>query len=216
MRSSPLAEVAVYTGKVSQLVRTSREQFYNHQDGTDEQLALSVRRAVVKKADPAFIAQPAPTPPDNQPATGLLNVTGVVDGGEILTSLDELIDLQAQLQSNGGTPTHIVVDPLGWAELRKLKTADDSNESLIGAGTTDAVPMLLSLPVLVNVNVPAYTGLIVDKVAVVSAVGQVQVAVSEHAYFSTDDIELRCTWRIGQNVVRPDRCGTFTVAAPGS
>jgi hypothetical protein len=68
--------------------------------------------------------------------------------------LDALVDLQAQLQVNGGTPSHLIVDPLGWAELRKLKTATDSNESLTRAGLTDSVPMLLSLPVLVSRECP--------------------------------------------------------------
>jgi HK97 family phage major capsid protein len=108
------------------------------------------------------------------------------------------------------------VDPFGWAALRKLKTATDSAESLIGAGTTDAVPMLLSLPVLVNSNVPAYTGLIVDKAAVVSAVGDVLVSTTLDRYFETDDVGLKATWRIGQNIVRPDRVGMFTVDDGGS
>jgi hypothetical protein len=73
-----------------------------------------------------------------------------------------------------------------------------STESLIGAGTTDAVRMLLSLPVIVNVNVPTLTGLIPDKGAVVSAVGPVPVAVSEHAAFAADSVLLRATWRIAK------------------
>jgi HK97 family phage major capsid protein len=214
--SPDLAEVQVFTGKISQLVRISREQYFNHHEGTPEQLSLSVRRAVVKKADQAFIAQAAPTPPAVQPAAGLLNVDGIVDGGEVSLSLDALVDLQAQLQANGGNPTHVIVDPLGWAALRKLKVDDASNQSLIGAGTTDAVPMLLSLPVLVNSNVPAYTGLIVDKAAVVSAVGEVMVSTTLDRYFETDDVGLKATWRIGQNIVRPDRVGMFTVDDGGS
>lgn len=210
-----LAEALVYTGKVSQLVRLSAEQYY--QDGTAEELSLSVRRAVVKRADRAFLAQPAPTPPDVQPAAGLLNISGVVDGGEIVGNLDALIDLDAQLRANGATPTHIVTDPLGWAALRKFKTDDSgSQQNLLGAGTTDAVPMLLSLPVLINTAMPAYSGVILDKAAVVSAVGQVKVAVSEHALFAADSVLLRCTWRIGQNIVRPDRVGRFTVDDGGS
>lgn len=215
--SPELAEVTVFTGKISQLVRISREQYFNHQEGTPEQLALSVSRALVKKADQAFINQPEPTPPTVQPAAGLLHIDGVVDGGEVIGNLDALVDLQAQLQANGGTPTHIVVDPLGWAALRKLKTDDSgSHQSLVGAGVTDALPLLLSLPVLVNANVPAYTGLIVDKTAVVSAVGDVLVSVTVDRYFETDDVGLKATWRIGQNIVRPDRVGMFQVDEGGS
>ena len=76
--------------------------------------------------------------------------------------------------------------------------------------------MLLSLPVIVNSNLPAYIGVLVDKAAVVSAVGNVLVSGSSHFFFSTDDVALKSTWRIGQNVVRPNRIGKFTVAAPGS
>jgi HK97 family phage major capsid protein len=84
--------------------------------------------------------------------------------------------------------------------------------SLLGAGTTDAVPMLLSLPVIVDPAVPDYSGLVVDQRAVVSAVGQVKVATSEHQYFSSDSILLRATWRFGHVVVRPNRLGVFTIA----
>ncbi|CAM4364745.1 hypothetical protein MB901379_04726 [Mycobacterium basiliense] len=53
-----------------------------------------------------------------------------------------------------------MVDPRGWAALRKFKTGTEFNSSLLGAGTTDAAPMLLSLPVLVNRWVPQYSGLV--------------------------------------------------------
>lgn len=56
------------------------------------------------------------------------------------------------------------------------------------------------------------TGTVVDKSAIVSAVGQVMVSQSEHAYFSSDSVALRCTWRFGQNIVRPERIGKFTIA----
>lgn len=205
-----LSEVLVFTGKVSQLIRLSREQF--NQDGTADQLSKSVGRALVKKADQAFLSQAAPVGPAVSPAAGLLNVAGIENGGVVAGDLDILVDLIATLQANGGTPTHIVLDPLGWAELRKFKTdATASNVSLLGAGTTDAVPMLLSLPVIVNAQAPALTGAVIDKAAVVSAVGPVSVAVSEHQYFSSDSVALRATWRIGQNIVRPDRVGKFTI-----
>jgi hypothetical protein len=45
----------------------------------------------------------------------------------------------------------------------------------------------------------------------VSAVGPVNIATSDQHYFSSDSIALRATWRIGWNVVRPNRIGVFTV-----
>lgn len=206
-----LAECVVFTGKISQLIRISREQY--SQEGTADQLAGSVARALTRKADEAFLTQAVPTPPATNPAAGLLNIPDTVEGDPVTDSLDALVDLIATIQTNGGNPSHILVAPDTWAALRKLKYGVDSNQSLLGAGTVDAEPMLLSLPVIANVAVPSMTGIVLDRNAVVSAVGPVQVATSADAFFSTDDIGLRATWRIGQNIVRPDRVGTFTVGA---
>ena len=140
----------------------------------------------------------------------------VVDGGEISTSLDGLVDLIAELETNLSTPSHIVLGPLGWSELRKLKSAEGWNTSLIGAGTNDAVPMLLSLPVVVNVAISGYDGLVLDRNSIVNAIGPVTIATSYGAYFAHDSVGLRATWRVGHKAVRPTRLGKFTVAAPGS
>jgi hypothetical protein len=125
---------------------------------------------LTRRGDIAFVAETAPTPPAVAPVSGLINNTpAIVSGGVVADSLDELVDLVAALQNNLATPTHIVMDPLGWAEFRKLKVGATYNASLIGAGTSDAQQLLLSLPVLVNVGVPDYTGVVVDRTAIVSA-----------------------------------------------
>ncbi|MGV0853893.1 phage major capsid protein [Mycolicibacterium elephantis] len=205
-----LAEVLVHTAKITQLVRLSNEQF--SQDGTDVQLSHSVARAITRRGDLAFVAESAPTPPAVAPVAGIANVSGIVDGGEVDGNLDALVDLLAELQENLANPSHILVGPKAWAALRKLKVGGDGvNQSLLGAGTTDAAPLLLSVPVIVNTAVPANTGLVVDQNAIVSAVGNVKVATSEHEFFSSDSVALRATWRVGHAVVRPDRIGKFTV-----
>lgn len=206
-----LSEAVVHTGKVSQLIRLSREQWV--QPGANFSLSESVKRAVTKRANQAYIAQLAPTSPAVTPPAGLLNIAGIVDGGAIAGDLDGLIDLVAALEGNDGTPTHLVLSPTAWASLRKLKTGTDSAASLLGAGVFDTAKMLLDLPALVTAAVPAGSGLVLDQSAIVSAVGDVLVAQSEHAYFASDSIALRCTWRFGQNVVKPNRIGKFTVTS---
>jgi hypothetical protein len=69
---------------------------------------------------------------------------------------------------------------------------------------------------IVSTAVPAYTGLVVDRNAVVSAVGLVMVATSMDQYFSSDSVAVRATWRLGHAVTRPNRIGTFTIAGGGS
>lgn len=208
-----LDEVLIQTVKVAQLVRLSREQFF--QAGTSERIAASVQRAVQRSADIAYVTQAAPAEGTFGP-TGLLNIDGTTAGGEVADTLDPLIDLLASLESAGGTPSQIALDPLGWAGLRKMKTGDGDATNLLGAGTTDAVPMLLGLPVVVSTAVPQGSGLVLDATAVVSSVGAVLVATDESVYFDSDSVAARCTWRIGWNVVRPERVGTFTVASMGS
>lgn len=202
-----LDEVLVRTKKLARLVTISSEQF--RLAPTAGQLAMSVARDLIAKADHSYLG-------DNgagDAPTGLLHAAGLVDGGEVTDNLDVLIDLVAQLEANLARPTSIVVDPLSWAALRRLKVGGVAvNESLLGAGTTDAAPMLLGLPVLRSPFVPAGTGLVVDRTAIAAAVGQINIAQSLDEKFSLDAVVLRATWRIGWNLVRPNRVGRFTVA----
>lgn len=200
-----LDEVVLHAKRISRLVTLSAQQY--RQEQTAAQVSQSVARDIVQKADNAFLGDAS-----NQPSTGLLNVTGVVDGGEVADNLDALVDLIATLENNGARPSSIIVDPKTWANLRKLKVGGvATNESLLGAGVTDAVPMLLSLPVLRSRWLPANTGLVADRTQIVSAVGPVEVAVSEHAAFTSHAVVMRATWSVGWAVVRPDRLGKFTV-----
>ncbi len=206
-----LAECIVHTGNAAQLIRISRSQY--QQAGTAEQLALSVGRALTRKADEAFLVQPNPVAPAVNPAGGILSHPDIIKGGTVTANLDALVDLVAEIQDNGGAASHILCGPKAWASLRKLKTATDHNTSLIGAGTTDAQELLLSLPVIVNPAVPANTGVVLDRRAVVSAIGPVLVSVSDQVYFTSSSIALKAEWRFGQNLVRPDRVGTFQIGA---
>ena len=206
-----LSEALIYTSKITKLFRVTREQY--SQPNTAVQLAQSASRVVVKKADEAFLTQADPDPAV-APSAGLLNVSGIEDGGTLLYSLDGLIDLVAALEVNGATPTHIVLGPLGWALLRQYKQdTDTSNVSLLGVGATDAQPRLLGLPVIVNKALTGYDGLVIDRSAVVSATGAIDVATSQDAYFTHDSVGYRVTWRIGHTVPRPDRIGKFIVGS---
>lgn len=206
-----LDEVLVYTAKITQLVRLSREQF--HQQGTAGELSMSVQRAITKKGNEAFLTQPKPTGSNTAPPAGILNIPGIVQGDPITANLDPLIDLVAGLESNGGTPTGILLDPLAWATLRKIKTGAGRETALLGAGTNDSVKMLLDLPVTVTSALSANSGIVLDSSAIASAVGAVNVATDESVYFTSDSVALRATWRIGWNVVKANRIGKFSLTS---
>jgi len=114
-----LAEVLVYTAKVTQLVRITNEQF--NQTNTASQLSTSVARAINRRANTAFVAEAAPVLPAVAPSVRLVNVEGVLDGGTVAESLDALADLVALLEDNLAIPSQILVGPVGWGELREPK-----------------------------------------------------------------------------------------------
>lgn len=93
----------------------------------------------------------------------------------------------------------------------KLKARTGSNQSLVGAGAYDPQRRLLSVPVLTSAAVPAETLLVVDKSSILSTYGQVLVSTSEHAYFASDSIGLRVTWRFGAKIVDTSRVVKLTI-----
>ncbi|MBY4573974.1 major capsid protein [Gordonia paraffinivorans] len=197
-----LDEVVVTTSKISQLVRISNEQW--RQLGTSDQLAQSVRRALIKKSDLLFLSDPD---------SGIAERDDIVDGGDVDGNLDELINLETEIREAGGDPRLWILSPRAWALIRQIKTSTDSNVSLVGAGVEDTTPRLLSVPIIVNPALAPGDGLLVDPAAIVSAVSQIEVATSDQQYFSSDSVALRAIWRVGHEIVRPDRVGRFTIGS---
>lgn len=204
-----LAETVIYTGKIAKLLRISAEQYYR--DETASLLADAVTRTVTRAADIAFLTQDEPVGATTPPA-GLLHAQGATTAENLTGNLDTLHDLLAVLENALAHPSHIILDPAGWAALGKMKTGEDRNDSLLGSGTTAGEKTLLGLPVIVTNTMPTATGLIIDKSDVLSVLGKVEVATSEHAYFTSQGVAVRCTWRIGAKPMHPERLGIFTIA----
>ena len=207
-----LAEILVATGKISQLIPISREQF--HQTGTSRLLADSVHRAILKRANSAFIAQEAPGVGEISPPEGIVTQAGIVTDDPITTDLDPLAQVIGEIEENDGTPNIILANPAAWAQLRTLKTQTGAHTSLLGAGTNDADKRLLGIPVQTSGAVPTGTLLVVDRTAIAAGAGPIRIAQSEHLYFASDSVALRATWRIGWKVADPDRLGLVTVTMP--
>ncbi|OBK44836.1 hypothetical protein A5656_05430 [Mycobacterium gordonae] len=199
-------EVVVLTGKVAALGKYSFETLA--QPEAARMVVESLSRSVVTKANAAYLGnlEAAPGP------TGLLNTPGIIDfETPIADDLDLLVDAVSFIELDGGTATHIIANPTAWATLSKLKRGTDSNESLVGAGTVAAERALLGLPVLVTPAMPAGSLLVVDQSAVIGAQSPVRVARSDDAYFSSDSIGVRVTWRLGWKVMHATRVAKLTV-----
>lgn len=200
-------EVVVLTGKVAALGKYSFETLA--QPEAARMVVDSLSRSVVTKANAAYLGniEAAPGP------TGLLNSAGIIDvETPIGDDLDQLVDAVSLIELDGGAATHIIANPTAWATLNKLKRATDSNESLVGAGTVAATRALLGLPVLVTPAMPAGSLLVADKSAVIAAQSPVRLARSDDAYFSSDAIGVRVTWRLGWKVMHAARVAKLTIA----
>jgi HK97 family phage major capsid protein len=192
------SQVVIHTGKLGLLVPISREQLGIEDTAT--LLSDAVRRAMVRKANRAFLAQAAPTPPATTPPAGILNqgITSINTSIQTAQSLDPVIDAVATIEDAGGVASHILASPQSWAYLSKLKDGNDL--PLIGSGTNAGPRTLQSLPVLVDRDVTEWSLVVLDKRAILSVYGQILVARSEDYGFNKDVVYVRATWRAGQQV----------------
>ncbi len=195
------SEVVVTTDKVAALGKYSYETLQQPQAA--KMVVESLSRAITTKANQAFLAN-ASSP------SGLLNDAGIIDGGAVTTNLDKIVDAVSNIESVNGAATHIIAAPDAWAFLSKIKTETASAQSLLGAGTSATERTLLGVPVLVTSAMPAGDLLVVDKSAVIAAQSPIRLARSEDAYFSSDVVAIRVTWRIGWATMHPERIAKLT------
>lgn len=204
-----LAELVILTGKIAELIKVSREQLA--QPSALDVITNEIKRSLVAKADWALLQQPAPVSPATHPPAGLL--AKATAAGTLSGDLDELVDAIATIEGlPGGQATHIIASPEAYATVRKMKTATDSNVSLVGAGVESGQKTLLSVPVLTTSAMPANKLLVLDKNQVLSAYGQVMIARSNDFYFGSDNVALRATFRFGAGFVEPMAGQLLTVA----
>lgn len=203
-----LAELVIHTGKIAELIKVSREQLV--QNDSNALISHEMRRSMIAKADWALLSQPAPTAPATTPPAGLL--AHATDAGEIEGNLDALIDVIAVIEGlPGGVATHIIASPEAYATVRKMKTATDSNMSLVGAGVQAGVKTLLDIPVLTTSAMPEDQIMVIDKNQILSAYGDVKYAVSNDFYFGSDNVALRCTFRFGAGFIEPKAVQVLTI-----
>lgn len=199
--SGDLDEVVVTTRKLATIAKLSREQADQVQ--ASEIVARELTREIIRSADAAYIGHQA------SPKGLASGLTAAPVGAD----LDALVDAVASIESADGQVTHMVASPTSWATLSKLREATGSNKALLGAGVEAGVRQVLGVPVLVSNQLAADDLLLVDKSSVFSAVGDVRVDRSDDAFFTSDSVALRLTWRIGWVASNAARVKLLTTSA---
>lgn len=208
-KAPQVSELIVPTKKIAIVTVASNEAYGN--DGVPGLLSKSLQNSIIKKADRAFLSEAAPAE-GTVGTTGLANLTGLADGGTLTDSLDPFIDAIATCSQNGGTPSTIVMGFDSWAYLLKLK--DKNGRAFIGADVANsATPVLFGLPVVLNGQAAAGTALVLDTTQILCSHGNIELAVSEDAFFSNDATGVRVTFRFGFGVTRPNRIVKIKIGA---
>lgn len=202
-----LAEILVNTGKLAILSKISNEA-RSYPDARDL-LSTSMRKAMMIKANTALLSN-ASDP------TGLHNVAGIEDAGTLGDNLDAIGDAITAVEVNGGQATGIVTDPASWGVLRALKTATGSAQPLLGAPADQTERRLFGVPVIVSAQAAPGSLLVVDRSEIIAAAGELRLAVSEGVYFGSDSYGVRLTWRMGWNVIHPNRLAKVAITLPAA
>lgn len=197
-----LDEITIHTHKLALLSKMSREaSTYTTAEGL---VSTSMARAVTTQADLYFLTYA--TDP-----RGLISTPGLVDAGEVTTTLDTITDAITAIEANGGTATSIIMDPRSWGYLSKLKTADTSAQPLLGSPSAAPGRVLFGLPVHTTAQMTPGTALVVDDSNILTATSNLELAKSDQAYFTSDSIAYRVTMRIGWGLIRANRLAKFTI-----
>lgn len=200
------SEVLIKTRKLAILHRSSREAV-TYPDAAAG-VAKAMGSAIIGAANDALLHNAADP-------TGLLNTADIHDGGTMAAGdLDVLSDAITAVEAMGGTVDAIVMDPLSWGQLRKLKTTTGSAQLLLGNPADQTERRLFGVEVIVSANMPEGSVLVIDSKNVLSSSGPITLTQSGDFYFDRDAIAYRVTWRFGWTVVHPDRLAKVSVTLP--
>lgn len=200
-------EELINTRKLMLISRQSREAA-SHPTAASL-LASSMATALIRQANRALLAgSPAESPGATLP--GLAEIEGTQINGGVTANLDAIIDAMTGIETEGGTPSDIIMAPSTWASILKLKAGTGSDIPLIGSPAEMTSRRLYGCPVHVSPDVDADTMLIIDSKALITVASDIAVTVSGDAYFTSDTIARRITWRIGWGMPEPKRLAKIT------
>lgn len=198
------AEVVVKTSKVAALAVVSRELYL--QNGAAGRFATSLQRSVVNKGNAGFVGS-------LKTASAEFHDGGTLSGSD----LDALGAAVTDVEANGGQASHMFCSAGTWNTLAAIKQATDSAMPLVGVGNVSEAPerRLFGCKVVVSNAMDDASIYVVSKADLVAAYSPIALAVSHDAYFSTDSVGLRATFRQGIEPARGDRHALVTVGSAG-
>lgn len=195
-----LAEVTVAPAKLAGLTVISSELAADSTPQAAQVVGDGLARDCARKMDQAFfgdLAAPAPS--------GLEGLTGTatVDAGATFDSLDPFEAAVFEAENAGASLSVFAANPADALTLVQLKDAD--GRQLLNTDPANATRrMIAGRPLLISNSITAGTiwGIPRDRVFLVIR-NNVKVDVDASAYFTSDQIGVRATMRVGFGFVHP-------------
>lgn len=183
-----LDELTVTPKKVAGLTIISRELADDSSENAQELVGQGLARSIINQINAAFLGNLAAPAPKG--LTSLANVTAVAGN---LANLDVFAEAIAEAENAGANLTGWVVHPDDALTIAKLKDLATSNKVLL-----ENSRIIMGRPVIVSTKATVGTiwGLAAGRNITVLR-DDVELAVSDDAYFSSDRIAIRATLRIG-------------------
>lgn len=187
-------ELEVTPSKVAGLVPISKEMARDSSPDVQDQVGLSITRALALRVNEAFLGNLAAPAPKGLASVAAQNV---IKGATY--DPDIFAVAQASMQLNGRTPTAWLMHPSDALRARLAKESDTSKRTLL-----DNVDTIEGVPVFKHPKVPLGTAWGVDSAFIRTVLREdVELAVSDQAFFSSDRIAVRATMRIGFGFMDP-------------
>ena len=182
--------------KIGGVNALTREMLDDSSPKASEIITTGLARQIVAGIDKAFFTDLSADNP--QAPKGLAHITPTEVTGDLL-NLDVFADSLAAAQAEGAAPTAFILAPADMLTLRKLKLADAHNAPLLG--TDPAVPgstTVFGVPIITSKYITAGEGYALDSRDVLVAQRQnLELAINDSYYFTSDRIAVRATARIG-------------------
>lgn len=191
-----LSETKIQFAKVAALTVVSSEMAKDSSPEAQKIIGDSITRSMIARINEAYIRDmPAPAP------KGLLSLTtaNAVSTDTSLANLDIFTEAYGMALSFGRNLTGWLVNPTDRTTIARLKDQAGSNRKLL-----ENPNIIEGLPVFPNHNVPLGTAWGIDARYNFTGLRQdVELAISEQAFFSSDRLAIRATARVGFGFTDP-------------
>lgn len=199
------SELVVTPSKVAGLTIISRELAEDSSPAAQQIVGDGLARDISAKIDAAFFAG---TTLNGPAGLGSLTTSSAEYALGGPTNTDWALSAIAAAEANGGNVTAFVTDPATALALATAKESTTSERNLLSGRTVEGVPLVVST------KVTAGTVWAIDSRFVQVVVrDNTRLEVDKSAYFSTDQVAVKATMRVGFAFTHPLALVKVTEAA---